>query len=914
MTSVDDPEKHFLGNLLEDDPGSTSATGSRVVGMNAPIPSASPIAPPVTNVGAIMPPIGSMSGSWPEPPPPYSPPLEPWASNVNTTLLGSTAVPTQNWFPFTDRKEASTTDFLSSYNISGSSTPITPSTPTRVPHFPSSQVHHYHHNLHHHTHTHNVVQNHYFGAPPPGLENLAPRAAPAAASVSPALEASSWDYTGLENINMSTSSVSFSDWKKENMSQASPESTAVSESSVSSHSVNQEIAYTHPPLSPSEVVEVAKEKKQISRSYADHLSKSNSATPKRGGSAIGAEKKQKQELAKKTSNQLPLENVATRIVVKGQPHSAPVVSRMPFSYRDVAARLENPPSSIPQHLDESQREKKEETTTSDLRAIDSRAVASKNKGNLHGAGTTANSSEKNENNKKNRVDNEFQKINSRKNKKEKSSSAVPAPLIYEGVHPVDASSRYDVLKNLESPTQHRNDKKAANGRPPLIQKIFSRSSSPAEDMIDTEEDDGQRTRSASTPANQNNGQKKDQRKRTVQATQRRRKGRKEEPTWLEKAWRTFVELCCFIWEHISFSLQWTFILIVEVCQRIADLFISSGRSMWITACRTIQSVFLIFLCTMYHIFIAIKGFFVSTLAFLNMIASDDDEVTEKLSWGLKKEIPIPTVATEFADRLSRETVRDAYSALGLRSDCSDDDIKRNYKRLAALVSPDKCNCDGADEIFELVTMALAAIGNKESRSEYTVENSKNNEYHSKIVTIWNKLAKIIEDARNTIFCDCDETHFRIATRIRPSEARFCKRCGVNHPAKHSDIWVDKGILGINPTYYTCTDNVVYNITSWATCKSQKGMLKNMRAYTHHVQYRLLSPMSNDYDNQSSQYFNSPLNYPTSSTDARFLSDLQEEYSSLLRQRSLAQISFKTCEPREEDRSRRAANRRQKRWR
>ncbi|UMM16984.1 hypothetical protein L5515_013765 [Caenorhabditis briggsae] len=890
MTSVDDPEKHFLGNLLEDDPGSTSATGSRVVGMNAPIPSASPIAPPVTNVGAIMPPIGSMSGSWPEPPPPYSPPLEPWASNVNTTLLGSTAVPTQNWFPFTDRKEASTTDFLSSYNISGSSTPITPSTPTRVPHFPSSQVHHYHHNLHHHTHTHNVVQNHYFGAPPPGLENLAPRAAPAAASVSPALEASSWDYTGLENINMSTSSVSFSDWKKENMSQASPESTAVSESSVSSHSVNQEIAYTHPPLSPSEVVEVAKEKKQISRSYADHLSKSNSATPKRGGSAIGAEKKQKQELAKKT------------------------ISRMPFSYRDVAARLENPPSSIPQHLDESQREKKEETTTSDLRAIDSRAVASKNKGNLHGAGTTANSSEKNENNKKNRVDNEFQKINSRKNKKEKSSSAVPAPLIYEGVHPVDASSRYDVLKNLESPTQHRNDKKAANGRPPLIQKIFSRSSSPAEDMIDTEEDDGQRTRSASTPANQNNGQKKDQRKRTVQATQRRRKGRKEEPTWLEKAWRTFVELCCFIWEHISFSLQWTFILIVEVCQRIADLFISSGRSMWITACRTIQSVFLIFLCTMYHIFIAIKGFFVSTLAFLNMIASDDDEVTEKLSWGLKKEIPIPTVATEFADRLSRETVRDAYSALGLRSDCSDDDIKRNYKRLAALVSPDKCNCDGADEIFELVTMALAAIGNKESRSEYTVENSKNNEYHSKIVTIWNKLAKIIEDARNTIFCDCDETHFRIATRIRPSEARFCKRCGVNHPAKHSDIWVDKGILGINPTYYTCTDNVVYNITSWATCKSQKGMLKNMRAYTHHVQYRLLSPMSNDYDNQSSQYFNSPLNYPTSSTDARFLSDLQEEYSSLLRQRSLAQISFKTCEPREEDRSRRAANRRQKRWR
>ncbi|CAI2343980.1 unnamed protein product [Caenorhabditis sp. 36 PRJEB53466] len=91
------------------------------------------------------------------------------------------------------------------------------------------------------------------------------------------------------------------------------------------------------------------------------------------------------------------------------------------------------------------------------------------------------------------------------------------------------------------------------------------------------------------------------------------------------------------------------------------------------------------------------------------------------------------------------------------------------------------------------------------------------------------------------------------------------------------------------------------------------MLKNMRAHTHHVQYRLLSPMTADYDS-SSTFFGSSLNYPSSSTDARFLSDLQEEYSSLLRQRSLAQISFKTCEPREEDRSRRAANRRQKRWR
>uniref|UniRef100_A0A8R1EML0 Uncharacterized protein n=2 Tax=Caenorhabditis japonica TaxID=281687 RepID=A0A8R1EML0_CAEJA len=87
--------------------------------------------------------------------------------------------------------------------------------------------------------------------------------------------------------------------------------------------------------------------------------------------------------------------------------------------------------------------------------------------------------------------------------------------------------------------------------------------------------------------------------------------------------------------------------------------------------------------------------------------------------------------------------------------------------------------------------------------------------------------------------------------------------------------------------------------------SQRSVLKNMRAHTHHVQYRLLSPMTTDYDT-SSPYFNSPVNYPTS-PDSRFLNDIQDEYTSLLRQRNLAaQISFKTCEPREEDRSRRAA--------
>uniref|UniRef100_A0A1I7TV54 JAG2 n=1 Tax=Caenorhabditis tropicalis TaxID=1561998 RepID=A0A1I7TV54_9PELO len=369
MSSVDDPEKHFLGNLLEDDPGTSSSTTSPLLtGLNENQTAASN-STQMTNVGPVMCPIPDtpISNAWPEPPPPYSPRMESWgvAANMNTTLLGPTAMPTTNWLSYTDRKDTSANDILNSFNISGNSSPVTPSTPTRAPHLPSSQVHHFHHNLHHHTHTHNVqVQNHYFGTPPPGLECYGTRTVPTTASVYDSLTTPAWNYTGLANINTNSNSLLFSDWKKENMSQTSPQSTTVSESSVSSHSIRRDdhdLHTPHPPLSPSEVVEVAKGKIKISKSYAEHLSKTNAGTSKKG-TPIGGEKKQKQELAKKMSSQLPLETVATRIVVKGQPHSAPVVTRMPFSYRDVAARLEQqtlPSNHAVHHPDENHRERKE---------------------------------------------------------------------------------------------------------------------------------------------------------------------------------------------------------------------------------------------------------------------------------------------------------------------------------------------------------------------------------------------------------------------------------------------------------------------------------------------------------------------------------------------------------------------------
>lgn len=42
--------------------------------------------------------------------------------------------------------------------------------------------------------------------------------------------------------------------------------------------------------------------------------------------------------------------------------------------------------------------------------------------------------------------------------------------------------------------------------------------------------------------------------------------------------------------------------------------------------------------------------------------------------------------------------KDAYCILGLRADCSDEEIRRYYKRQAVLVHPDKNTAYGAEEV------------------------------------------------------------------------------------------------------------------------------------------------------------------------------------------------------------------------
>ncbi|CAI5441246.1 unnamed protein product [Caenorhabditis angaria] len=729
-----------------------------------------------STISAAFRPITSTSSYWPEPPPPYSPPItESWFSALNTPT--TQPQPASDWFSMLDTKTSGTTppvdQFLNNLLVQPS----------------SQQVHHIHHNLHHHTHTHNVVQNHYFTTtttvPQQQQPNDSVAIVPTPSTSEPAhFIDPAWNYLAAAPATQPTQ-IPFSDWKREE------------------ESVKKLNEATYP---------------------------SNSNNNKKA-EAIGSEKKHKQEIAKKMENAIKKEkatatasnvsvSVPTRIVVNGQPHSAPVVTKMPFSYRDVAARVEEkeanilssgsnkenppgspPPPAIPTKLVKNN--KKNDDLQKQHQIMNKKNVADELK----------------KNNNKPRND-EFQKI--------QNNIKITAP---ENVVAPVASSRYDVLsldsKNARNGHQSKKAAaKAAKRTPPVIEQVFSRSSSPGaendqeSEVEEVEDDDDEPTTEVSKTVGKRRSTSRHQtskkKRAAVQTTQRRRQRRKVEPGWYDN----FI----WIWDILTWMagyfgsmVQWTFQLIVDVCVKIYDVFCVSTEAVCQGILQGLKKcaifIFMIF------VYIGLSFWmFIRTIAMARLFEQLCDDRPEITEWGMKRDIPIPNSAIEYIDRLIRENTHDAYVVFGLRSECSDDEIKRNYKRLCALVSPDKCTIDGCEEAFDLLNRAFDAIGNPLARITYTMENAYDNDDHKCVINAWDDLRERIEETRCTIFCDCGSRHMRLMTNIRPNEARYCRRCDMNHPAKQNDIWVEKRLFGLKSIYLTCTDNMVFDITEWATCE------------------------------------------------------------------------------------------------
>lgn len=219
---------------------------------------------------------------------------------------------------------------------------------------------------------------------------------------------------------------------------------------------------------------------------------------------------------------------------------------------------------------------------------------------------------------------------------------------------------------------------------------------------------------------------------------------------------------------------------------------------------------------------------------------------ESIGFGLNDNIQLPSTGEAAMERLLKYQGRDAYAVLGLRADCSEDDIRRHYKRQAMLVHPDKNRASGAEEAFKILSKAFETIGSSASRSKYTDEIKKttsrkeDDAFESKECReLWESLRRKMEEARNAMYCDCGGKHTRVLIEdLRTSEARYCKKCERRHPAKHNDIWAETRFFGLSWVYYACLDGIIYDISQWAKCPSNR--LKHLKANNHTVQYRLVT--------------------------------------------------------------------------
>ncbi|KAF4396808.1 hypothetical protein F8388_004776 [Cannabis sativa] len=69
-------------------------------------------------------------------------------------------------------------------------------------------------------------------------------------------------------------------------------------------------------------------------------------------------------------------------------------------------------------------------------------------------------------------------------------------------------------------------------------------------------------------------------------------------------------------------------------------------------------------------------------------------------------------------------VTDWYGILGVDPKADDDTIRKQYRKLALMLHPDKNNSIGADDAFKLILEAWNLLSNKEQRDAYDKERNK----------------------------------------------------------------------------------------------------------------------------------------------------------------------------------------------
>ncbi|EFA12112.2 hypothetical protein TcasGA2_TC002258 [Tribolium castaneum] len=291
------------------------------------------------------------------------------------------------------------------------------------------------------------------------------------------------------------------------------------------------------------------------------------------------------------------------------------------------------------------------------------------------------------------------------------------------------------------------------------------------------------------------------------------------------------------WKILTVFFFWLIHLISDICSLSVHISRDMGSNFWL------------WLCVHWNLFLDTVVTIASRIRILSWIwekfkkpekPTTKDNNRSFIHSGLQNNINMPTTGEEAMKRLLACKGKDPYSILGVTPTCTDDDIKRYYKRQAFLVHPDKNQQPGAEEAFKILVHAFDMIGEPERRAAYdkgVVESVQVEQAWSELTELLAQLQQKVEAAANTIRCSaCGLRHKRIKVDRPCYAARNCSSCKIHHSAREGDIWAEARCFGFLWHYYACMEGSVYDITEWAGC--QKDSLKHLRPDSHQVQYRI----------------------------------------------------------------------------
>jgi DnaJ family protein C protein 14 len=130
--------------------------------------------------------------------------------------------------------------------------------------------------------------------------------------------------------------------------------------------------------------------------------------------------------------------------------------------------------------------------------------------------------------------------------------------------------------------------------------------------------------------------------------------------------------------------------------------------------------------------------------------------------------------------------------LGIRSDSSDETIRRYYKKQAVQVHPDKNVVIGAEEAFKILGKAFEMIGETSKRTEYhnkLLEAHAKEQVYGEIGKLLEQLRKKMEIATSSIrfVLDCKEIEmFTYRSYIFNYYFSRCTKCNLRHKKNKTD--------------------------------------------------------------------------------------------------------------------------------